>query len=281
VDEPFRIIFGGGEPLLFKKELIELISFSEKQGYSTSLATSGYLIDEEFCRQVSRAGLSNIALTMYSLDEKTHDFLRIKGSYKKLMESINNLNRFSKGLSIAIDTVIMAPNLGDIINLTQWVFRNKVLSAIFFQAVVQPFHTPPIKKWYNSNDFGFLWPGNNGRVQSVIDELIEIKRRSLVNGTDRINNPVNQLEAFKRYFSNAGFIKRTVCNVLSGSIFVISPDGDLRLCPYMEPLGNIKRDKFKDIWNSQQGDKLHRQIISCKKNCHHIVNCWYEEDQMY
>jgi len=280
-DCEFTVIFGGGEPLLFPDTLIELIRFCHEAGFRTSLATSGYFIDEVMAKRLVDSGLNYIALTLYSLNEKTHNFLRgMPDSYNKVMQAIAYLDKFRTSLEIAIDTVIMAPNLGGLLELADWVRHDKRISSVFFQSVVQPFHTPVLEEWYKSEEYEFLWPKDAGGVDSVIDGLIKLKERSLNGGRGRINNPVSQLKLFKAYFRNPyEFIKKASCNVINDKAFTVSPDGGVNLCPYMRPIGNIRDGALRDIWHSEEAQARREEILQCKKNCHHIINCWYEEEQ--
>ncbi len=282
-DSKFTVIFGGGEPLLYLDTLIELINFCHKRGFRTSLATSGYLIDETVARRLVDSGLNYIALTLYSLKEETHNFLRgMPDSYKRLMQAIGYLDKFSKSyLEIAIDTVIMNPNLDGLLDLTNWVIQDNRIHSIFFQAVVQPFHSSPKDEWYNSEEYKFLWPKESERVDFFIDELIKIKESFLQGRKDKINNPISQLKLFKHYFkAPQDFIKKTSCSVLNDNAFTVSPDGSVNLCPYMKPIGNIRDKGIGDIWYSIEAQGRRDEITLCKKNCHHIINCWYEEEKL-
>lgn len=279
-DSEFTVIFGGGEPMLFADILLELISFCRERGFRTSLATSGYFIDEAMAGRLADSGLDYIALTLYSPDEKTHNFLRgMPDSYDKLIRAIGYLAAHRASLEIAIDTVIMAPNLGEILRLADWVKGDGRISSVFFQSVVQPFHTPALEEWYKSGEYQFLWPKDAARVDLVIDGLIERKER-LKEGRGRINNPVSQLKLFKEYFRDPRkFIKHYSCNVINDNAFTVSPDGGVNLCPYMKPIGNIRGGSLRDIWHSREALARRDDIACCKKNCHHIINCWYEEEK--
>ncbi|MDD5560752.1 MAG: radical SAM protein [Candidatus Omnitrophica bacterium] len=278
----FNMIFGGGEPLLFPDKLIELISFSNRNGFRTSLATSGYFIDAGCAQRLVEAGLNYIALTLYSLNKETHDYLRGKpDSHKKLMDAITFLDKFRSSLEIAIDTVIMAPNLTELLALADWVKKDHRIRSVFFQAVVQPFHSAPQDEWYRRDEFAFLWPKALNEVNMVIDSLIKLKDPLAQGAADKINNPISQLELFKSYFRNPNeFVKKYSCNVTNGNSFTVSPDGSIKLCPYMESIGNIRDADIKDIWYSVKAQERRGEMASCKKNCHHIINCWYEEEKI-
>ncbi|MBU1928358.1 MAG: radical SAM protein [Candidatus Omnitrophica bacterium] len=281
MDPGSNIIFGGGEPLLYPDLLVDLISLCHQLGYRTSLATSGYFVDEKMAGRLVRSGLDYIALTLYSLRKETHNYLRgMPDSHEMVLQAINYLSELKSPLEIAIDTVIMDPNLYDLIELAQWVRNDKRLQLIFFQAVVQPFHTKPDALWQNDDDYGFLWPKDTEEVVRVIDGLIKIKSDAIVAGQrDKVNNTVSQFQLFKSYFRNPQeFVKRFSCNVTQGQAFTVSPEGGVNLCPYMNAIGNIRESSIKDIWYSKQAAERQVEIGSCAKNCHHIINCWYEEE---
>jgi len=280
--EGFNVIFGGGEPLLFPDILTELIAFCRQEGFRTSLATSGYFIDEKMAERIVTSGLDYIALTLYSLKKETHNYLRgMPDSYQRLFQAINYLDelRSDAGLEIAIDTVIMEPNLTELLELANWVLQDNRIHSIFFQAVMQPFHSRPVEEWHKNKEYDFLWPKDIHKIDTLIDELIRLKESSGNGKSVKINNPVSQLRFFKSYFRNPqDFIKRFSCNIPNSDVFTISPDGSINLCPYMEPIGNIRNGNIKDIWYSPQAQIRRKEITSCQKNCHHIVNCWYEEE---
>lgn len=277
-----NVIFGGGEPLLFPDILTDLIAFCHAHGIRTSLATSGYFIDEKMAECLVSSGLDYIALTLYSLRRETHNFLRgMPDSYERLMQAIAYLDNLKGPLEIAIDTVIMAPNVKELLELAHWVRQDKRLHSTFFQAVVQPFHSQPIEEWYKTEEYNFLWPKDLNEVDCLIDNLIKLKENTIEGKRDKINNPISQLKLFKSYFKTPqDFVKRFSCNVTGGEAFTISPDGNINLCPYMNPIGNIREGSIKEIWYSEIANERRKELALCKKNCHHIINCWYEEESL-
>ncbi len=281
-DSDFTVIFGGGEPLLMPEMLVELIRVCHQRGFRTSLATSGYLMDEVMAKRLAEAGLNYIALTLYSLDAAIHNDMRGRpDSYARLMRAIDYLSKYRSSLEIAIDTVIMAPNLEGLLELARHVKKDDRISALFFQAIVQPFHSAPLEEWYSSEEYKFLWPQDSRRVDFVMDELIKMKESFPKDKKDKINNSISQLKLFKRYFRTPqDFIKKTSCSVLNDNAFTVSPDGSVNLCPYIKPIGNIRTGNLKDIWRSQAAHERREEILHCKKNCHHIINCWYEDEKI-
>ena len=277
-DESLNVIFGGGEPLLYKDKLITLVKYAAEKGFRTSLATSGYLMDEETAYALGQAGLDYIAFTVYSLDKKKHDEIRrTDGALQMVKKSVEWLSKLAPQVEIAVDTVIMKPNLRDLIKLTEWVKKDKRLSRIMFQAVMQPFHTKPESAWYRKDEFSFLWPDIEEACR-IIDKLKDIKIKENEKGEDTVVNSLSQFDVFKRYFSAPNeFVKKDVCMTHNNGHFGVLPNGAVTLCPYMKAVGNIKEQGIDEILYGDCAGERRDEILRCHQNCHHVVNCWYEE----
>ena len=110
-EDSFQINFGGGEPFL-KDGLLEFIKFCKRRGFKTNVATNGYLIDELMARKIAVSGLDSIIISLDSLNEETHDYLRgVRGVYRKVNDAIKYLDKFCDGLYKGICCVIYEKNL--------------------------------------------------------------------------------------------------------------------------------------------------------------------------
>lgn len=271
-DDSFQINFGGGEPF-FKEGFLDIIGFCKLKRFKTNVATNGYLIDEIMAKKIADSGLDSLIISLDSLDEDTHDYLRgVKGVYRRVNDAIKYLDKFCNGLYKGICCVIYEKNLDDILRLVEWVDKDKRLNSIYFMAAMQPNNTPSDSQWYKKEEFSFLWPKDSRKVCSVIDELIRLK----TNGS-KITNQVCQLEAFKAYYQYPErFVKQTKCNM--DRAIHISSTGDIFLCYRWGLLGNIKTDDLAMVWYSRKAEQIRQDIATCKNNCHFLLNCFFEGD---
>ena len=265
------INIAGGEPLLDDRNLA-LINFSAKRGLVTSMPTNGFLIDRQMAQKISESCLHEIEVSLDGINKNTHDFLRgVEGCYEKAIQAIDHLHSCRDKLKIAIIAIILGKNLDEITQLAEFANKDKRIETIIFQAVAQPFNTPLDHEWYKKSAYRFLWPGDLKKVCSVIDELMKLKKIGY-----KISNPLSQLEVFKRYFADPDdFIKAVSCNI--DFYMNINEFGDVYMCPRKKAVGNIKKDSVKDIWYGQTANKIREEIRSCRVNCHHLLNCCYEE----
>ena len=52
--------------------------------------------------------------------------------------------------------------------------------------------------------------------------------------------------------------------------------GDISMCFYMPPIGNIRKDNIKDIWYGEEMKKIRERINHCDLDCDLAVNCFYK-----
>lgn len=272
VDEGFRINFGGGEALLFNG-VLELVRFSVEKGFSTNIASNGWLINEEMAKRIGDSGLNEINLSLDSFDEATHDYLRgVKGVCRRVMNAIEYLNKYSKNTKIGICSVIYDCNLDKLLPLINWAVNNDMLSSISFMAPMQPNNTGVDKKWWEG-EYGFLWPKDSDKATSFIDRVLELKKTY-----HKIGTAIQQLEAYKLYLKAPHqFVKKTKCN-LDRAVHV-SAVGDIFLCFRWDSLGNIERGAdIRELWYSDKADEVRQKIGTCRDNCHFLLNCFFEGD---
>jgi len=274
-DDHCQINFAGGEPFL-KKGLTELIRFAHDEGFITAVCTNAYFIDDEMAEKIGDSGLDTIALSLDSLNEKRHDFLRgVGGSYKKVMSAIELLREYAPKTELNLLTIILQLNLEDLISLVKWVQSDERINMMNFLSLIQPRGNEKDGEWYNKPENKTLWPQDRKRLNKIIDKLIEMKN----NGYPKIGNPVSQLLKFKKYCENPDeFISRHIkCNM--GYIFLsVNEKGYATLCEERDPIGNILEQDIYDIWFSKKADEEREQLSNCNRNCHQLINCCYEEE---
>jgi MoaA/NifB/PqqE/SkfB family radical SAM enzyme len=273
VDFPFELDIGGGEALMFEG-VLDVVRFSVGKGFNTSIASNGFLIDEDMAKKIADSGLKSISISMDSLNEKTHDYLRgINGVYSRAMKAIEYLHKHCKGIYINLCCVFYGINQEEVVALAKWADKNDRIGTMNFMAAMQPNNTAPENNWWQGQ-YGFIWPKDTERMISVIQQIIDLKKSGC-----KIGNPISQLKAFQAYYRDPNkFVKRHQCNL--DRCVLVSAVGDIFLCYEFEKIGNIKEDRLIDVWYSPKADRVRQDIAGCSKNCHHLLNCFdeFEED---
>ena len=270
VDRPFEINLAGGEPLL-RKDIFDLIHHIVSYNFTVSLTTGGYTLNKSVLKKVISSGLTLMPISLDSLNKDLHDFLRgRRGTFKKAMKAFSFLLKDRGCLrNLTVQTIVMKPNLDEITTIVKWAHERDI--AVSLMAIMRPNGVHPDPYWFKQGEYSFLWPDNPEEVGGVIDEVITLKQAGY-----RIDNEIEQLEAFKEYYHNPTvFLKDGPCSLGDG-IVNVAPDGNIYLCWEMEPLGNIKHDDICEIWYSERATRLRDAIMKCKRNCSAMVNCFFE-----
>ena len=275
VGSDFEFHLSGGEPLL-TDGIFELIKFIGSQGYRTNLVTNGYLIDQQMAEAIVDSGLDSLTISLDGITPETHDYIRgMPGSFDRVMRAITYLDnaRKNKKPSISILTIIMERNMDEILKLTDWVEQDKRLGMISFQAITQPFCQTLDSKWYLEKNNHFLWPNDIGKSSAIMEKL-----RDLKNNGYKIGNNSKHFLHFRDYFIDPNrFLKRIKCN-MGDYEFHVDPYGKAFFCCLTEPFGNIKNEVIPEIWNSDKTKDIRNDVYSCRKNCHIMINCFYEAE---
>lgn len=276
---PARLHFGGGEPF-FKNGIVPLIKLAKSAGFEVRVTSNGYLINDRLASEIIDSGLDHISFSLDSLQPEVHDSLRgVSGTHKRVMQAIDFLSgkKTTKIPTIGVNCLISAINLDGLISMAEWVIHNDKVSGVIFQAVIQPFDTVPDDQWYRKDIFSGLWPKDIKKTQDVLDRLIDLKSK----GNDKMSNPIDQLKAFKMYFSNPlEFIKKTACPMDNTSLLV-NWLGQVYFCGMLPDIGNIREYPIGEILLSKMFKDRQREMGLCNRNCNNKVNCFFKKESIH
>lgn len=275
VDKDFEFHLSGGEPLL-TSGIMELVEFISGEGYRTNLVTNGFLIDEAVACGIADSGLGTLTISLDALKPETHDWIRGKsGSHERIIQAIDYLYKARKAVSpkIALLTVIMEHNLDEILPLMDWAQQDSRIEMVSFQAITQPFCEDTDNMWFACEKNRSLWPQDRQKTSAIMEKLRTLKLSGY-----KIGNQPNHFLHFREYFQDPNvFLKKIKCN-LGDYEFHIDPCGKAFFCCLTEPFGNIRRDELPGIWASPKAQAIREAVYKCKRNCHIMINCFYEDE---
>lgn len=265
---PCRVDFAGGEPLA-RNDMVEILKHTKSLNMYSVMTTNGWLIDDAMAGNLVAAGLRSINVSIESTNPAIHDFIRNKeGSHQRATEAIGHLrnHRNTKGFNITVATVIMDANLETITDLVE--YARTVNALINFQCIYQNFGAAYDPKWYETSN---LWPHDPERVVEVLSELIELKKQGAP-----INNTEQHLNLMKQYFKNPE--RKAIFECLVGErMMAINALGDVSLCFFTDPVGNIIHQDPKEIWHSAEAKQMRKLMKCCPRNCD-LLNCNYQRN---
>jgi heme b synthase len=103
------VIFTGGEPLM-RSDIFELAARVRDRGLRPVMAPNGTLLTDENVREMRKAGIERVSVSIDGPDAQSHDRFRgVPGAFEASMRGIEHLNR--AGLEFQINTTVTRENL--------------------------------------------------------------------------------------------------------------------------------------------------------------------------
>jgi AdoMet-dependent heme synthase len=247
----FLLTFSGGE-IFMRRDLFELLEHARSLLFSVQLKTNGVMIRQSEAQRLLRLGVAQIQISVYSHRPQVHDFItKLPGSLKRSVEAIRFLK--SQGLNVVIANVLMKSNTADRAGV------QALARELGVTYTLDPTITPKM-----DGDTSIL----NLRVPSAEINAVFHDEDLVGNVEEQCAPPLppdaNDMDG---YSCSAGH-----------TLAYISPYGDVFPCvQFPLPSGNVRRQKFIDIWrNSPQLAEvrsIHARDLPICSTCPHMVSC--------
>jgi len=254
------IAISGGEPLLHPN-IFEFIEYAHSKGIDTYMPSNGVLITGQIASRLKIAGIRTVNISIEG-PKSIHDALRGDGNYDKALRGLKNLRE--QDIECTLAMTIMKPNFEYMHYVMELALAYGVTTVKF-----QPFNNDFVYDKLKINKFHL--------TKKEIPELIkEIDLVIFLSKKYKIQiNPIEYMKKMPEYFLNKGTFKVKTCMVPSFSAS-ISEDGNVYPCwPLAKygPVGNISKENFDEIWNSQKYKKARQKASKgicpgCLMSCH-------------
>lgn len=247
----FFLIFSGGEVFL-RRDFFEILEYSRRLLFNVKVKTNAVMIGEEEAARLRQLGIDTVQISVYSHRPHVHDAItKLPGSFERTMRAIRFLR--AQGLKVTMANVLMTWNLGDQNALQELAVQ---LGAHY---TLDPTITPKMDG--DTSILSLRIPG---------EELPEVFRNpALVANPEEFCAPPKPVSEhdLEGYSCSAGH-----------SSFYISPYGDVYPCvQFPLPSGNLRKQKFLDIWNHSPELKEVRSIqakhLTVCSSCSHVSSC--------
>ncbi|RLG70102.1 MAG: hypothetical protein DRO07_00990 [Candidatus Iainarchaeum archaeon] len=248
-----HVSFTGGEPFL-RNDIFEVLGLAKDMGFDVNICTNASLLDKEKVEKLNELSIDWVTVSLHSLDkEKFEKITGIKGSFKRTIEGIKTLAKYCKATTNVV-CVLTSENASDIAGL------NALLDFCEENGILLGFNP------HNSFD---------GRV-NYSDETIEKLQAFFEKNSDQLDNSKEFLKRMLRYMRGENVKRTCFAGFLSASI---DSDGSVYACiaelQFAKPIGNIKKDSFRDLWFSEAYEKKRKELKHCNRcmwNCQEELN---------
>lgn len=214
------LILMGGEAML-NPHFWDILKLAHDRSFHVSMITNGLKIQTpEVSLRLKNLGMINVTVSLYSNDAEIHDKMtRVRGSHAKTIRAIQLCRE--AGLQVTLNCLIGKQNIHSIFDLEDWAMREDLMLKF------DPMITPKL----NGDMSSTLERASENQLRDYFKEKI----RRWPNG-----RPKSSEESGGDYVCNAGKGKCAV-----------TYSGDLLPCiEIREPIGNLRRERFSDLWSN-------------------------------
>ncbi|SMB98136.1 putative heme d1 biosynthesis radical SAM protein NirJ2 [Thermanaeromonas toyohensis ToBE] len=232
----FRLfIFSGGEPLL-RPDLLDVVAYAVSQGLRVVLGSNGTLLTPELARELKKAGVAAVGISLDSCEPIKHDRLRRKeGAWEKALAGMEACR--SAGLPFQVHTTVFDWNREELTKLTDLAVSVGAKAHHFF----------------------FLVP--TGRAATLEEEAFRAAQYEETIRTILVKQQQVSIELkptcapqFMRLGQEMGLKLPYQRGCLAGIAYcLVGPRGDLQPCAYLNlKVGNIREVPLDHLWRESE-----------------------------
>lgn len=227
--ETVRISLTGGEPLI-RNDFLELLQkcYQNRDKFYYGILTNGTLLDEKKVKELKNLKLNYAQISLEGM-EKTNDYLRGRGVFKKAVKAIELLKK--ENIAVNLSLTVSKANLREIPKIVD--FSKKLALPLGIRRLVPSGRGEMLKKI-------MLSPKEVRRLWNYIQEVNSIYGNRVELGCeDGI-----LVQDFPEYLSRE-------CSAGYAS-FTVLPNGDVYSCRRLPIfVGNLLKESFQTIYNSK------------------------------
>jgi len=254
----FIVTFTGGEPTL-REDLPELLLYAQNSGIVTGLITNGRrLKDKAYVEKLEKAGLDFVQVTLESHKANIHDLMTAtKGSWKETVAGIKNV--VPTHIYATTNTTLSKYNAAEFLDTMDFL-KELGVAAFGCNSLIYSGKASAIGK-------EFALP-----LDTLNELLPKIRDKANQLGLKFLWYTPTQYCRFDPVKLGLGVKSCTAANIN----MCVGPNGDVYPCQsYFESLGNILKDDWQKIWNSQLAMRIrNREYVEPKcKDCPQLQIC--------
>jgi len=247
----FFLILSGGEPML-RRDFFDIVARARALQFNVKIKTNAVLVRAAEAQRLRALGVEQMQVSVYSHRPEIHDAVtKLPGSLRRTIRGIRALR--AAGLKVAVANVMMRSNLAD----------RQAVAAMARELGATYSADPTVTPMMDGD-------------RSVLDLRIDGSDLGcLFQDKELVGDP----EAFCAPPPPVGDDERKGLPCSAGhSSFYISPYGDVYPCvQFPLPSGNIRRQKFLDIWRHspqlQEVRSIHLGDLPVCSSCAHLGTC--------
>jgi len=269
------LAFSGGEPLT-RKDFFEVARHAADRGLYVSVASNGTLLTKENVRKLKEAKINYLDVSIDGATAKTHDDFRgVPGTFDKAVAGLRNC--VEADLCVCIATTVGKNNMAElpaIIDLAEEIHAERFTYFNFIPTGRGKAHfdqdlSPQEREKVMQYLLNRMSAGCKTTILATAPQLARVALQSQgSSGTGDVIMSMAHMQTVrvtKKAVPLADFIGGCGAGRLYCSL---SPQGEVHPCVFLPvKVGNLKTEKFQDIWLNATLFKLFRNRANLKGSC--------------
>ncbi len=269
------LAFSGGEPLT-RKDFFEVARHASDRGLYVSVASNGTLLTKENVQKLKQAKVNYLDVSIDGASAKTHDDFRgVPGTFDKAVAGLKNC--VEADLCVCIATTVGKNNMAElpaIIDLAEEIHAERFTYFNFIPTGRGKAHfdqdlSPQEREKVMQYLLNRMSAGCKTTILATAPQLARVALQCQgPSGTGEVTMSMAHMQTVrvtKKAVPLADFIGGCGAGRLYCSL---SPQGDVHPCVFLPVnVGNLKTEKFQDIWLNAPLFKSFRNRSNLKGSC--------------
>jgi len=238
------IVFSGGEPLI-REDFFDLLHYSKSKGLYNIIASNGTLIDDNIAKELKKAGVTGVAISLDSTEPKIHNKIRRNSkAFELAMRGIEAVKK--AGMLLQLNATVMKYNFEDLRNLVQFADDLKSSILLMYQLV-------PVGRGCAIKDATLDFDKNKLLVKYISQLQKEV---SMI--IETVAGPYHWPYLMEKANKNNKLYIKLAEKIFHGctagrGLVYIKPNGDVWPCPFMDlKAGNVREKPLQIIWRTSK-----------------------------
>lgn len=249
-----KLNFTGGEPTT-NPNLISYIRYVKGKIPRITMTTNGSLITCEMARQLKEAGLNMAKISIDGTEKFHNKFRNYEGAYEKAIKAIKNFQKY--GIEVRVQSTLTKFNQQELLELMEILADLKISHHTIVP--VCPIGRADKEMMLSSQEYKEF-------IIKMHQKVIEILEKG-----SKTNFQIRPVFGARELFENLKTTFETLsmkysCEALKNTM-EIQPNGDVVPCSFLNvPIGNVRKNNLKEIWQSEKANELRNLFESNKDN---------------
>lgn len=244
------ILFSGGEPLL-RPDFFELVNHAREKGIRVTISTNGTLITPDLARDIKKAGVSYVGISLDGIGENNDRFRGKKGAFEAALKGIRYCRRESQRVGLRF--TINRHNYHELPDIFNLLVEEDIPRACFYHLVYSGRGSKMIDEDISHEE-------TRAALDLIIDRTADFHRRGLDKEILTVDNHADGVYVYLSLLQKDPARAEQAMELLqlnggnrSGiAIAQIGWDGNVHPDQFTQnhTLGNILEQSFSEIWSN-------------------------------